>query len=188
MINAGVGEQEINNILAYMNLPFVNKKKLKNRERNIGKSFEVVAAQSCSRAVEYEIRNSKETDEQWVEVSADGGWQKRGTGHSNNSLSGHVTIVGKSSRKCSSFGVAKKCRFCKNAIRRKVPATKHKCGKNWTGSSKAMGAFLTLKCLQDLKRKGLEVNALTMDDDTSTYTRVKRCPFSVPSKNNTIMI
>ncbi|WAR06301.1 hypothetical protein MAR_021670 [Mya arenaria] len=31
--------------------------------------------------------------------------------------------------------------------------------------------------LQDLKRKGLEVNALTMDDDTSTYTRVKRCPF-----------
>ncbi|WAQ96001.1 hypothetical protein MAR_028691 [Mya arenaria] len=88
------------------------------------------------------------------------------------SQSGHVTIVGKSSTKCLSFGVAKtNCRFCKNVIRRKVPATKHKCGKNWTGSSKAMEPFLTLKCLHDLKRKGLEVNALTMDDDTSTYTR-----------------
>ncbi|WAR14577.1 LOW QUALITY PROTEIN: hypothetical protein MAR_004682, partial [Mya arenaria] len=88
----------------------------------------------------------------------------------------HVTIVGKSSKKCLSFGVAKKL-FCKNAIRGKVPATNHKCGKNWTGSSKAMEPFLTLKCLQDLKRKGLEVNALTMDDDTSTYAKVKRCLF-----------
>ncbi|XP_052761939.1 uncharacterized protein LOC128204572 [Mya arenaria] len=88
MINASVGEQQMNNILAYMNLPLVNKKTLKNREREIGESIEAVAAQSCSRAVEEEIRNSEETDDQWVEVSADGGWQKRGTGHSNNSLSG----------------------------------------------------------------------------------------------------
>ncbi|WAR10520.1 hypothetical protein MAR_035596 [Mya arenaria] len=39
------------------------------------------------------------------------------------------------------------------------------------GLVKSNGAFLTLKCLQDLKRKGLEVNALTKDDDTSTNTR-----------------
>ncbi|XP_052799258.1 uncharacterized protein LOC128230867 [Mya arenaria] len=59
MINAGVGEQQMNNILAYMNLPLVNKKTLKNREREIGESIEAVAAQSCSRAVEEEIRNSE---------------------------------------------------------------------------------------------------------------------------------
>ncbi|WAR16597.1 hypothetical protein MAR_031191 [Mya arenaria] len=90
----------------------------------------------------------------------------------------HVRIVGKASKKCLSFGVAKKnCRSCKNAIRKKVPATKHKCRKNCTGSSKVMEPFLSLECLQHLKRKGLEVNALTMDDDTSTYARVKRCLF-----------
>jgi hypothetical protein len=100
-------------------------------------------------------------------------------------ISGHVTIVGKTSRKCLSFAVAKKNgRFCRIAKRRKVTVTKHKCRKNWSGSSKAMEPFLTLKCLQDLKGNGLDVNALTMDDDTSTFTRAKRCLFPSLRKNS----
>jgi hypothetical protein len=36
----------------------------------------------------FDNSNFREKDENWVEVSADGGWQRRGTGHSNNSMSG----------------------------------------------------------------------------------------------------
>jgi malic enzyme len=59
MINAGIGEQQMNNILAFMNLPTVNKGTLKTREREIGQSIETVAVQSCSRAVKEEILSSE---------------------------------------------------------------------------------------------------------------------------------
>ena len=54
-INGGIGEEQINNILAVLNLPSVHHKTLKEREREIGRAFEKVAEASCNSAIQEEI-------------------------------------------------------------------------------------------------------------------------------------
>lgn len=55
MINAGIGESQMNNILAYINLPTIAKTTLKKREREIGSSITAVANDSCTDAINEEI-------------------------------------------------------------------------------------------------------------------------------------
>lgn len=55
MINAGIGEQQVNNILAELNLPTIHHKTLKEREREIGYIIEDVAEKSCNSAIQAEI-------------------------------------------------------------------------------------------------------------------------------------
>ena len=109
------------------------------------------------------------------QVSCDGAWQKRGTGQNYDSLSGHVTVVGKYTRKCLGFGLAcRSCRKCTYARWNKTQVKNHNCKRNWTGSAKGMEPFLTVKCLKSLKEKGFNVKKLTMDDDTTTFIRAKK--------------
>ncbi|WAR10616.1 hypothetical protein MAR_035692, partial [Mya arenaria] len=180
MINAGVGESQISAIFAELNLPGISKTALKAREREIGPSIESVAEISCTTAIQQEMKDPT-GDHVETDVSADGAWQKRGS----NSLSGHVTVIGKLTKKCVSYSVAKKtCRTCKVAKRKKIKAKLHSCRKNWNGSSKAMEPFLTSTCLQEVKQKGLNIERLTMDGDSTTFTRVKRSLFPELKKSN----
>nr|XP_034328380.1 uncharacterized protein LOC117689936 [Crassostrea gigas] len=55
MINVGIGEQQMNNILAELNIPSINHKTLKEREREVGRAFEEVADKSCNNALRDEI-------------------------------------------------------------------------------------------------------------------------------------
>ena len=55
MINAGVGVQQINNILAELNVPPVHHTTIKKSEREIGTSFEAVSQNSCDQAIEEEL-------------------------------------------------------------------------------------------------------------------------------------
>ena len=71
----------------------------------------------------------------------------------------------------------KKCRTCSVAKAMKKTPKTHTCSKNWNGSSKAMEPFLAVQCLQEVKSSGLDVKRLTMDDDTTTYTRAKKSLF-----------
>ncbi|WAR14194.1 DPO3-like protein [Mya arenaria] len=188
MINAGVGESQISAIFAELNLPGISKTALKAREREIGPSIESVAEIACTTAIQQEMKLLQEVnnmdptgDHVETDVSADGAWQKRGS----NSLSGHVTVIGKLTKKCVSYSVAKKtCRTCKVAKRNKIKAKLHSCRKNWNGSSKAMEPFLTSTCLQEVKQKGLNIERLTMDGDSTTFTRVKRSLFPELKKSN----
>lgn len=59
MLNAGIGEQQINNILAEINLPTISQVTLKKREREIGKYFEVISTASCDRAIQEEIKSER---------------------------------------------------------------------------------------------------------------------------------
>ncbi|XP_062603897.1 uncharacterized protein LOC134265692 isoform X2 [Saccostrea cucullata] len=183
MINAGIGEQQVNNILAELNLPTIHHKTLKEREREVGHIIEDIAEQSCNSAIQAEILCSESGDasnpsDVDIGVSSDGGWQKRGTGRNYNSLSGHVTVMGKNTKKCLSYGIAcKTCRKCRNrksSSRKNSSKTTHRCRRNWSGSAKGMEPFLTVQCLKSLKEKGLGVKTLIMDDDTTTFVRAKK--------------
>ena len=59
MLNVGIGEQQINNILAEINLPSINPVTLKKREREIGTYFEEVSNASCDRAIQEEITSER---------------------------------------------------------------------------------------------------------------------------------
>lgn len=56
MIHTGIGETQVNNLLAEMNLPSISKTTLKSREREIGRSIEKVAKESTKNALEEEIK------------------------------------------------------------------------------------------------------------------------------------
>ncbi|XP_045207235.2 uncharacterized protein LOC123559453 [Mercenaria mercenaria] len=108
-------------------------------------------------------------------VLLDGGWQKRGSGQNYNSLSGHVTIIGSETKKCVGFGVAKKsCRICKSSEKKGKLPTKHSCRRNYNGSSKGMESFLAVRGIKHLKNQGLKVKTVVMDDDSTTYSRIKK--------------
>ena len=51
MINSGIGESQLNNLLATVNLPIISSRCLKNREREVGKAIEEVAEDSCNTAI-----------------------------------------------------------------------------------------------------------------------------------------
>ena len=107
-------------------------------------------------------------------VSQDGAWQKRGSMKSYNSLSGHLSTIGKKSQKVLDWQVCtKRCRYCAlgKRIGRKL---KHTCHKNWTGSAKAMEPHMAIQSLHKLKSKGLLVKHIIGDADTTTEVRAKK--------------
>lgn len=59
---------------------------------------------------------SEGTDE--LTVSVDAGWQKRGSGRSFDSLSGHCSMIGSHTGKIIDYEVRpKSCRICENATK-----------------------------------------------------------------------
>ncbi|KAL7299076.1 hypothetical protein TKK_0008166 [Trichogramma kaykai] len=83
------------------------------------------------------INSSATSIKTYLKGSFDGGWQKRGTGHAYNSLSGHAAVVGFHSGKILSHTVlSKDCWLCSFGH---FPED-HDCRKNHTGHSKVHGA------------------------------------------------
>ena len=54
MVNNGIGEAHLNNLLAAMNLPLRSHSSLKVREREVGLAIENVACILCDKATEEE--------------------------------------------------------------------------------------------------------------------------------------
>ncbi|CAG2254062.1 unnamed protein product [Mytilus edulis] len=88
MVHTGMGPVQINNLLATLNLPPVVPSTLKRREQKIDTTLKDEAKQSCLEAQKEEIEKGNGK----MEVSFDGGWQKRGTGWNYNSNTGQQTL------------------------------------------------------------------------------------------------
>ena len=72
-------------------------------------------------------------------MSHDAGWQRRGSGRSYNSLSGHGSLIGRKSGKVIDFETRiKKCRICEHAHKFGRNPEKHDCRKNWNSNAKSM--------------------------------------------------
>ncbi|XP_070549492.1 uncharacterized protein [Ptychodera flava] len=85
MITAGIGERHLNQMLSSISVPTIHHKTSKRKEREVGESILKVANQSCKQATSDEMCASKKPR---IDVSYDGGWQKRGSGREYKSLSG----------------------------------------------------------------------------------------------------
>lgn len=84
---------------------------------------------------------------------------------------GHGTAIGKRTGKC--LGVTlrtKKCR-CK---RQKNCPKKHKCRKNWDGSSKGMEPHMGVELIKQVEEQGVRVRGIIGDEDSSTISRARK--------------
>lgn len=60
MLNTGIGETHLNNLLSVLNVPGISKKTLKKREREVGKNVEAIAKECCEEALQEEIKKTSE--------------------------------------------------------------------------------------------------------------------------------
>lgn len=110
-----------------------------------------------------------------IAVVADGSWAKRSYRTKYDSLSGVAAIVGFKTKKVLFIGVRNK--YCSMCDRRRgdteASAGKHKCSKNWTGSSTAMEADIIVegfKC--SVEMHGIKYNKLIGDGDSSVHRKL----------------
>jgi len=52
MINAGLGEYQMNSFLASVNLPTLSQRHLKKQEREVGLEIETLATKTCDEALQ----------------------------------------------------------------------------------------------------------------------------------------
>ena len=84
---------------------------------------EAPAKESCKATKEKEIALSKETGS-GIAASYDAGWQRRGSGRTYNSLSGHSSLVGCRTGKIIDYEVrVKSCKACENAAKMRETKT-----------------------------------------------------------------
>ena len=77
---------------------------------------------------------------------------------------GHATLIGQSTKKCIAYAVkSKRCKICQNAKKKGVPARKHTCSHNWSGSAKSMEPAMACEMLQDLMDEGKQVKIQLCD-------------------------
>ncbi|CAG2238121.1 unnamed protein product [Mytilus edulis] len=109
-----------------------------------------------------------------ITASADGAYQRRGSGRCYNSLSGTASMIGKKTGKVVGYSARyKRCRKCDVAKLKKRLPTKHKCRKNWCGSAKSMEPDMIVEILKDAKKKDTPVITLIGDDDCTAFNRAR---------------
>ena len=115
-------------------------------------------------------RTFQETGHRKIAVSFDMGWQKKGTGHNYDSNSGHAYFIGCRTGQVIDYLVySKKCSKCDAAVAMgEEPMAHENCPRNYlTGSSKAMEASAALQLLVALHDRGISIEFIVSDDDST---------------------
>lgn len=83
---------------------------------------------------------------------------------------GHATLIGNESGKCLDYGVksidCRKCLFTANS-------SDHDCRKNYAGSARSMESAIAVDLVSHMMELGYRIQSITMDDDTTTISRLK---------------
>ncbi|XP_076102946.1 uncharacterized protein LOC143072050 [Mytilus galloprovincialis] len=176
MVHTGIGGRQVNSFLTALNIPPVSNTLLSARQKESGSAIETVAETTIAECLSQEIDITKQKfDSNELTVSVDGAWQKRGSGRSYDSLSGHCSMIGTETGKVLGFSVRSKyCKMCDEATRKGVQAKTHDCRMNWDGSAKAMEQDMVVEMVQSIKSKGSNVGTIIADDDTTTIARLRK--------------
>ena len=78
-------------------------------------------------------------------------------------------MIGDKSGKCISYGV--KSTDCRKCLFTDDP-TDHDCRKNFSGSAKSMKSAIAVDLVSNLMDMGYRVNYITMDEDSTTISRI----------------
>ncbi|VDI23020.1 Hypothetical predicted protein [Mytilus galloprovincialis] len=176
MVHTGIGGRQVNTFLTALNIPPVSNTLLCARQKESGGAIETVAESTMALCLSEELditKNKSDSDE--LIVSVDGAWQKRGSGRSYDSLSGHCSMIGAETGKIIGYSVRSKfCKTCDEANRKGIKAKLHDCRLNWDGSSKAMEQDMVVEMVQNIKNSGITVGTIIADDDTTTIARLRK--------------
>ena len=173
-----MGHRQAESLLTTIGVPSLHHKTFKRREREVASAVHAIAEQSCTEALQQEA-NLSAVDES--DGLAQGTfkyamcWQKRGSGHSYDSLSGVGTIIGEKTGKICGYQVkSKHCRVCDSAKAngRETPA--HDCSCNFEGSAKAMEPAAAVDIAKKIEQQGVLVSTLIMDNDATTIARLRQ--------------
>ena len=134
MIHAGMSQVAMERFASSLDIHPPGRKTLKRREREIGPIIEKVARASCEEAIEVEKELLGVKDDGGVvEMTAgyDMGWQRRSSGRSYNSRSGHGALIGKESGLVLDYGTRiSNCKQCE--VNHSTGVVKpHDCRLNW---------------------------------------------------------
>ncbi|CAG2220541.1 unnamed protein product [Mytilus edulis] len=172
MINAGMGPSHVNNFLTGCNIPPVDASTLRKKQKELAPVIIEAAEASCKEAQREELECSECSE---LEGSFDAGWQKRGSGWSYNSHTGHASLIGINTGKVVEFDVrTRNCSICQYHIGKNEPKPPHECNVNWTGSSKGMEPDMACSMIQRLAEDGYTVGTLHADNDATTQSRLPR--------------
>ncbi|VDI69790.1 Hypothetical predicted protein, partial [Mytilus galloprovincialis] len=109
-----------------------------------------------------------------ITVAVDAGWQKRGSGRSYDSLTGHCSMIGTRTGMILDYSLrSRTCRVCVTARRMKKIPKVHTCRKNYSGSSKAMEADMVVQMVADARIKGTNIMTIVGDEDATTIARLR---------------
>ncbi|XP_061186114.1 uncharacterized protein LOC133195733 [Saccostrea echinata] len=174
--HTGIGYDQISGILAELNVPPVSRTLLSSRQEEVGSATESVATETIQEALEQEVLTTSMSNQSpSITVSVDGAWQKRGSGRSYDSLTGHCSMIGSQTGKIVGYSFRNKsCRICERAEKNNQAPVPHGCKRNWTGSSKSMESDMVVEMVKSTIKKGIKVEALVGDDDTTTMSRIHR--------------
>ena len=98
-----------------------------------------------------------------ITVGMHGAWQKRGSGHAYNSLTGHNFMVGGMSRLIVGLQVfSKKYKVCSVVQKKTMPPNRHRCPKNYPdeNSAKSMEGYGAVRhCIELFQRTSEKAQA-----------------------------
>lgn len=180
MYHSGIGPVQLNNLFTSMNLPNISESLIRRRCDEVGPVLEDLAEESTSKALceEGHLSATNSIESTGITASADGAYQRRGSGRCYNSLSGTATLIGKRTGKIVGFSARyKRCRKCDVAKAKHRTPNKHACKKNWTGTAKSMEPDMIVEILKEVKDKNNPVVTLIGDDDCTAFNRA-RCEVS----------
>ena len=171
-LHAGIGNTHLNNLLSTMNIPTINHRLFKKREREIGNVVENIARESCKLNLNLEKVMAEQSSRPsadglvGIAVSYDMGWQKRGRGY--NSSTGHGAAMGLATGKVVRYST--RCKMCRVCSHNKLTGRgkKHDCRKNYNGSSKSMEQDVARELWSKAPQSGVKFSNYVRDDDSTT--------------------
>ncbi len=143
-MSTGGGQKPLNELMATMNVPGINKKTFLKIVNQIGEAWEKILAEEMVKARKEDKKLALQRKDvvngyPAITVIIEGEWSKRSHKHSYNAKSGVAIILGYETKKMLYMGVRNKfCSIFMVAINKGVAPKKDTCFKNWSGSSCSM--------------------------------------------------
>ncbi len=186
----GVGGEHAATVSAFLDLPDAHKwrrdfnvlesymhdasEEVKNKSQDVALSQEVCATINLPEGPVPQSLLDNEVPLHRIQGCYDMGWQVRSSGNKYGSSTGHALMVGALTKKVvDSVVFNKKCALCTKTHRETHRERKHRCVKNYEGSSKSMEAAGLVKILTRMQERGVSVCTIISDDDSNARAKAQ---------------
>lgn len=186
ILNTGSTYAMAQEFFSFLDIPFMGRQAFFKDETAMDTVLEKALQESLDKAIQEEVLLASQElkDKQLPDntplnlcCELDGSWGLRSNGHRFTSASGCAAMIGTRSKKVVFIGTRnKRCSACNhNASRLKSnkKITKHKCYKNYSGSSGAMEGDIIIDGFEKLYEKGIKFTTVITDGDSTTVPKLK---------------